>query len=481
MFFDHRGLLEGREARAVHDTGASSFLYPFLGEAEHDLEAVVADVRESVAMKAHEVAGLREQTLGEADETLPLAARELRDRLERGGQVLALGNGGSATDAMDAVADLRSPPRDWPARAALDLTADPAILTAIANDVGVEPIFQRQVIAYGREEDALLAFSTSGNSTNVIAALAEARGRGLLTVALGGLRRRSRGRRAARRPCAGHPLGAHPEDPGSPGERVARAPRADRARPEVNPAGRLGARVEGLVQGVGFRPYVHRLAVELGLSGFVLNDERGVLIEVEGPSAALDEFVRRLPAEAPSLAVVERVLTTVLEATGEAGFEIRESRRGGEPEARVSADAATCADCLAELFDPADRRHRYPFVNCTALRSPLHDRARRALRPPAHDDGGLHHVRALPRRVRGPGRQALPRRAQRLPGVRADAAPRRRAGRCRARGRRGGAPLGLDRRRQGAGRIPPGLPGRPASPPWRRCARASAARTGRSP
>ena len=100
--------------------------------------------------------------------------------------MLALGNGGSATDAMDAVADLRSPPRGWPARAALDLTADPAILTAIANDVGVEPIFQRQVIAYGRAEDALLALSTSGNSANVIAALAEARRRGLLTVAFVG-------------------------------------------------------------------------------------------------------------------------------------------------------------------------------------------------------------------------------------------------------------------------------------------------------
>ena len=186
VFFDHRGLLQGREARAVHDTGASSFLYPFLGEAEHDLEAVVADVRESVVMKAQEVGELREQTLTEAEEALPLAARAVRERLERGGQVLALGNGGSATDAMDAVADLRSPPGGWPARAALDLTADPAILTAIANDVGVEPIFQRQVIAYGRAEDAVLSFSTSGNSANVIAALAEARGRGLLTVAFVG-------------------------------------------------------------------------------------------------------------------------------------------------------------------------------------------------------------------------------------------------------------------------------------------------------
>ena len=129
--------------------------------------------------------------------------------------------------------------------------------------------------------------------------------------------------------------------------------------------GRLGARVEGLVQGVGFRPYVHRLAGELGLAGFVLNDERGVLIEVEGERAALNDFVRRLPEEAPPLATVEQVLTTALEPIGEAGFEIRESLRSGEPDARVSADGATCADCLAELFDPADRRHRYPFVNCT--------------------------------------------------------------------------------------------------------------------
>ena len=186
VFFDHRGLLEGRAAKAVHDTGASRFLYPFLGETEHDLEAVVADVRGSVVMKAREVGALREQTLGEAEASLPMAARALRERLERGGKVLALGNGGSATDAMDAVADLRSPPHGWPARAAVDLTEDPAILTAIANDVGVEPIFQRQVIAYGLEPDALLALSTSGNSTNVIAALAEARRRGLLTIAFVG-------------------------------------------------------------------------------------------------------------------------------------------------------------------------------------------------------------------------------------------------------------------------------------------------------
>ncbi len=186
VFFDHRGLLEGRDARAVHDTGASSFLYPFLAESQSDLEAVVEDVRRSVLMKSAEVGALREQTLGEGEETLPAAAAALRGSFDHGGTLLALGNGGSATDAMDAVADLRSPPHGWRAHAAIDLTEDPAILTAVANDVGVEAIFQRQVIAYGREGDSLLVLSTSGNSGNAILALDEARRRGLVTVAFVG-------------------------------------------------------------------------------------------------------------------------------------------------------------------------------------------------------------------------------------------------------------------------------------------------------
>jgi D-sedoheptulose 7-phosphate isomerase len=186
VFFDHRGLLEGREARAVHDTGASSFLYPFLGETQSDLESVVDDVRSSVLMKADEVWALRKQTLGEGREALLAAAAAVRGRLDAGGTLIALGNGGSATDAMDAVADFREPPHGWPARAAMDLTEDAAILTAIANDIGVDAIFQRQVIAYAREGDVLLALSTSGNSRNVIDALAEARRRGVLTVAMVG-------------------------------------------------------------------------------------------------------------------------------------------------------------------------------------------------------------------------------------------------------------------------------------------------------
>jgi len=187
VFFDHRGLLEGRDERRVHDTGASSFLYPFLAEGEKDLEAVVEDVRRSILAKAEDVAELRAQTLEENRDALLTAAAGLRGDLEAGGRLLALGNGGSATDAMDVVADFRCPPDPrWLPRRAIDLTEDPAILTAIANDIGTEAIFSRQVIAHGRDGDALLAISTSGNSANVVAALGEGRSRGLRTIAMVG-------------------------------------------------------------------------------------------------------------------------------------------------------------------------------------------------------------------------------------------------------------------------------------------------------
>jgi D-sedoheptulose 7-phosphate isomerase len=105
----------------------------------------------------------------------------VRASFDRGGKLLALGNGGSATDAMDVVADFRAGRHP-----AIDLTEDPAIVTAIANDIGTDAIFSRQVIAYGAGGDALLALSTSGNSRNVIEALAEARRRGLVTIAMVG-------------------------------------------------------------------------------------------------------------------------------------------------------------------------------------------------------------------------------------------------------------------------------------------------------
>jgi D-sedoheptulose 7-phosphate isomerase len=186
VFFEHRGLLEGRESRPRHDAGASSFLYPFLAEEEHDLEAVVDDVRASVLMKAAEVAGLRAQTLTEGRAPLLAAAAALRGVFDEGGKLLVFGNGGSATDAMDAVADFRAAPQGWPPRRALDLTEDSAILTALANDIGPEVLFARQVIAHGREGDAALALSTSGSSANIVEALAEARRRGLATVAMVG-------------------------------------------------------------------------------------------------------------------------------------------------------------------------------------------------------------------------------------------------------------------------------------------------------
>jgi D-sedoheptulose 7-phosphate isomerase len=188
VFFEHRGLLQGRTEERVHDVGASSFLYPFLGEQEHDLDAILADVAASAAMKADEVCALRAQTLDDGFDALRAAAADLRASFDAGGRLLALGNGGSATDAMDAVADFAGPPAHsgWPARRAIDLTADTAIVTAIANDIGTEAIFARQVIAYGRAGDALLALSTSGNSLSVLQALAEARRRGLHTIALVG-------------------------------------------------------------------------------------------------------------------------------------------------------------------------------------------------------------------------------------------------------------------------------------------------------
>jgi D-sedoheptulose 7-phosphate isomerase len=173
VFLEHRGASDA-------GAGQSSFLYPFLERAEVDLDSVLADVAASVLMKAREVGELRERTVGDG-RGLDAAGAALRGRLAAGGRVLAFGNGGSATDAMDVVADLRSA-----GLRALDLTDDQAILTALANDVGPEVLFQRQLIAHGREEDVALAFSTSGGSANILLALEEARRRGLETIAIVG-------------------------------------------------------------------------------------------------------------------------------------------------------------------------------------------------------------------------------------------------------------------------------------------------------
>jgi D-sedoheptulose 7-phosphate isomerase len=179
VFFEHGGASKA-------GAGASEFLYPFLHERTHSLEDVVEDVRRSVLMKSDEVVALRRQTLSEGLTELLAAAADLRRSFDAGGTVLAFGNGGSATDAMDVVADFRAAPQGWPARRALDLTSDAAILTALANDIGTDVLFQRQVIAYSRPGDVVLALSTSGNSANVILALEEAQRRGLRSVAMVG-------------------------------------------------------------------------------------------------------------------------------------------------------------------------------------------------------------------------------------------------------------------------------------------------------
>ncbi len=119
------------------------------------------------------------------------------------------------------------------------------------------------------------------------------------------------------------------------------------------------------MQGVGFRPFVKGLADRLGLSGFVGNDPAGVFCEVEGDQDRIEVFARALETNAPFPAVVEHLQRTNIPPRGDDRFRIVESQSGSSRTALVAADIATCAECLRELFDPADRRFRYPFINCT--------------------------------------------------------------------------------------------------------------------
>ncbi|WP_037305882.1 carbamoyltransferase HypF [Amycolatopsis orientalis] len=155
--------------------------------------------------------------------------------------------------------------------------------------------------------------------------------------------------------------------------------------------GRRSARIEvhGTVQGVGFRPFVHRLAVRLGLDGDVRNDAGTVVIHAAGPGGPLREFVELLRTSAPPSAKVGRIEVDESPADLPAlrGFHVRESVTGRPSAPEVPPDQATCADCLRELFDPADRRYRYPFLNCTAcgpratiIENLPYDRERTAMR-----------------------------------------------------------------------------------------------------
>jgi D-sedoheptulose 7-phosphate isomerase len=172
------GSATGAGAPAAAGDDPSGFLYPFLGAEEHDLDSVLADVRASTLRKGRDVMELRR---GIDPAAIERCAAAIRERLERGGRLIAFGNGGSSTDAQDLAGDALA--RGWPAVA---LTNDVATVTAVGNDVGFENVFARQLIALARPADVALAISTSGSSPNVVAALEEAHRRGMLSVAITG-------------------------------------------------------------------------------------------------------------------------------------------------------------------------------------------------------------------------------------------------------------------------------------------------------
>lgn len=178
VYFEHR--------EQGHEVGASAFLYPFLGKRKQDLGRVIEEVQSSILQKIEEVNGIRSAVAETEVEAMSEIARAIAQRLERGGKLITFGNGGSATDANDLVIDCVAPPPGFLPIPAVSLSAEPANITAIANDIGSEAIFTRQLIAHAREEDIAIGISTSGNSPNILAALVEARKRGLLTVGFAG-------------------------------------------------------------------------------------------------------------------------------------------------------------------------------------------------------------------------------------------------------------------------------------------------------
>jgi D-sedoheptulose 7-phosphate isomerase len=164
----------------------TGFLYPFIEHEEHDAAGLIDDLASSAKAKLEQSAAMRAATLDRYAGEVQRAAEAMADRFARGGRLLAFGNGGSATDAEGAVALFRDPPAAARPLPAMSLVEDPGVLTALANDIGFDVVFSRQVIAHGRGEDIALGFSTSGDSVNVLRALVEARGRGLLTLGLCG-------------------------------------------------------------------------------------------------------------------------------------------------------------------------------------------------------------------------------------------------------------------------------------------------------
>ena len=176
VFLEHREL--------GHDVGAAGFLYPFLGQEKQQTPDLVTQVAASIQMKVQDDSALRAQVAREQSGPIANAALAIHERISRGGKLIIFGNGGSATDANDWAIDCVLPPSGYHPVPAVSLSLEPANISAIANDVGTEVIFLRQLIAQARPEDVAIGISTSGGSRNIIMALEEARKRKMLTVAL---------------------------------------------------------------------------------------------------------------------------------------------------------------------------------------------------------------------------------------------------------------------------------------------------------
>jgi D-sedoheptulose 7-phosphate isomerase len=194
VFFEHREL--------GHDVGDAGFLYPFLGQKKQPTDEILEQVAASIQMKVEDDARLREQVVREQAGNIRDATIAIHDRVTRGGKLILFGNGGSATDANDWAIDCVLPPPGYHPIPAVSLSLEPANITALANDIGADVIFLRQLIAHAKPNDVAVGISTSGGSRNIIMAMEEATKRGLLTVALLGYD----GGEILRRGVAAHPI-----------------------------------------------------------------------------------------------------------------------------------------------------------------------------------------------------------------------------------------------------------------------------------
>ncbi len=183
-------------------------------------------------------------------------------------------------------------------------------------------------------------------------------------------------------------------------------------------------RVRGIVQGVGFRPFVYNLARDLGLSGYVLNSSAGVTVEIEGTDEGMQKFLDALQHRPPPLALIKEVSVADLEPLGDADFVIRQSHSEAGEFVLVSPDMATCDDCWHDFGDHKEPPLWISFYQLHQLRTALHHHSRHSLRSPDDDYVVVSHVRTLPGGIRGPGEPPLSRSAECLSSVRSGSGDR---------------------------------------------------------